>query len=764
MSKKESTPQTQQPQFEQLAHLELLAPAGSFASAVAALESGADAVYLGLEKFSARGGATNFTIDQIARLITATKERAKKIPASRPMAIYLAINTVIQESEIAQLTPILYELQRLRIDGIIVQDLGVAKLVEEIAPNIPLHGSTQMGVHSIEGAQTAWELGFRRVVLARELGIGEIAEIHKAVPEIELEVFIHGAMCYSVSGSCLASGLLLGRSANRGICGQVCRTWFSNDTENGYFFSLKDRCTGADISKLIDAGVTSFKIEGRMKSPAYVQEVVSLYREALEKGAISKKRAGRVATIWNRAPLVPSASSAIDRSPTPSGNAITKEYAGHRGVPGARVVEKQKESILIEALETLSLRDGILWFTQSKDSSQDLPSPQKGSIRSLTTPKGKRTSELRPGEYGVITLNPTPVKGAIIYKISTHDQQVKEAQPKSYKPYRPPLQITLYLDTTDPEQPKLTIATLPGEWISYKESFTLEGEPLEEVRAVEKPLRDTIGRGSELFQGIIQEITGVLELSKAISRSTLKQINRAWVAGVEEEWQKIQNTPLKELTTTVEEPVDSGERLSVLPKRPEGLLPFITDPKTIAQSCYTKENATGTPQRWIPLAPVLYKEQGYYTALEEALETSISEGILPIIGINNIGQLHWIKPWVTSGRVEYFLDYHIYTANRWSVRKISDYLQRPPISAYFWIEGSQDSYKTTHSALSIPLLEVEKSLKVPLFISRSCYAKEVLGIHCESCKRATQHYTIEQNSKAHTIYIEDCITYLIEKS
>ncbi|MDA3835704.1 MAG: U32 family peptidase, partial [Spirochaetales bacterium] len=199
--------------------MELMAPAGSFQSAVQAFEHGADAVYAGLQQFSARNAAVNFSFDELRRV----KEYAHR----RGKFLYIALNTVILDEELEKVLYALHQLTLLQTDGVIVQDLGLAHIIRKYFPSLPLHSSTQLAVHNESGVRYLQSIGFSRIVLARELTLNEIIKIRKSCPNVELKVFIHGALCYSVSGMCLASGALLGRSANRGLCGQICRTWFT---------------------------------------------------------------------------------------------------------------------------------------------------------------------------------------------------------------------------------------------------------------------------------------------------------------------------------------------------------------------------------------------------------------------------------------------------------------------------------------------------------------------------------------------------------
>ncbi|MCL2218349.1 MAG: U32 family peptidase [Chitinispirillia bacterium] len=261
--------------------MELLAPAGSVEAFHAALEAGANAVYLGLGDFNSRIRAKNFTVRDLSALLPYAH--------SRNVKIYVTLNTLIKQSEIKSALNILYQLDQIGADAVIVADLGLMKLASTHFPNLRIHGSTQAAAHNSYGVETLKSLGAKRAVLARELSIDEIKATVKKSPSTEIEVFIHGALCYSISGLCLASSFIGGASGNRGKCTQVCRRKFKC-VDNcgqacercGYFFSPYDLQAVTVINKLAGAGVASLKIEGRMKSADYVHTVVKAYRDAID--------------------------------------------------------------------------------------------------------------------------------------------------------------------------------------------------------------------------------------------------------------------------------------------------------------------------------------------------------------------------------------------------------------------------------------------------------------------------------------------------
>ena len=257
--------------------IELLAPAKNLETGIAAINHGADAVYIGAAQFGARQAAGN-SVEDIARLVEYAHLFGVKV--------YVTLNTIIYDDEVASVEQLVAELYKVGVDALIVQDMGIAG---RNIPPIPLHASTQMDNRTVEKAKFLAGVGFPRIVLARELSLSEIKEIHDAVPDTELEVFVHGALCVSYSGQCYASQHCFGRSANRGACAQFCRLPFDLVDAEGtvvmrdkHLLSLKDMNRSAHIEQMLDAGVTSFKIEGRLKDVSYVKNITAYYRAKLD--------------------------------------------------------------------------------------------------------------------------------------------------------------------------------------------------------------------------------------------------------------------------------------------------------------------------------------------------------------------------------------------------------------------------------------------------------------------------------------------------
>jgi putative protease len=253
---------------------ELLAPAGNAACALAAYDAGADAVYAGLKRFNARERTGNFTPDEMGRVIRYAHKNGRKF--------YVTLNTLIKESEVPEAAEMLAELDRMHPDAVIVQDLGVVAMLRDYFPRLTIHASTQTGIHNTAGLELAHELGVKRVILERQTSLAELESIAASKPPVELEVFIHGALCCCISGSCLLSSWLGGWSGNRGKCKQPCRRRYHTDKGNGFYLSVQDLCTMELLPRIAATGVASVKIEGRLRRSDYVEHAVSAYRMLLD--------------------------------------------------------------------------------------------------------------------------------------------------------------------------------------------------------------------------------------------------------------------------------------------------------------------------------------------------------------------------------------------------------------------------------------------------------------------------------------------------
>ncbi len=271
--------------------IEILAPCGGIDSVIAAVRSGADAVYMGAKTFSARAGAENFSDEELVQAV--------KYCHACGVKVHLTVNTIVFDSELEGVAQLIASAARAGVDALIVQNIGVAMLAKRIAPSLPLHASTQLSIHTPGGAKLMWELGFSRVVLARELNREEIKKIAESCP-IETEVFVHGALCMSVSGQCYFSAMLGSRSGNRGRCAQTCRLPFSVGGKKGCALSLKDNSIIDRLRDLQSLGVTSAKIEGRLKRPEYVAAAVKACVQSRDNGFVDEKTAAQLSGVFSR--------------------------------------------------------------------------------------------------------------------------------------------------------------------------------------------------------------------------------------------------------------------------------------------------------------------------------------------------------------------------------------------------------------------------------------------------------------------------------
>ena len=336
--------------------IELLSPAGNMDSLKAAIFAGCDAVYLSGNRFGARAFASNFTNEEIIEAINFSHLYGVKV--------YVTVNTLVYESAVPIFMKYIDFLHRNSVDAIIIQDIGMMDLIRKTYPNLEIHASTQMHIHNVEGVKLLESLGIKRAVLARETPIELINEIKKNT-NTDIEIFIHGALCISYSGQCLMSSLIGGRSGNRGTCAGSCRQSYDLIVNNNkvnidnYLLSTKDLCTLNNIGKLIDIGVNSLKIEGRMKRPEYVYLVTSLYRKAIDsyiknhKVNITNEDIKNLKKIFNRK----FTKGFIFHEENDN---FTNPYRpNHMGIEIGQVINYKKPYVYIQLKDSLNKQDGI---------------------------------------------------------------------------------------------------------------------------------------------------------------------------------------------------------------------------------------------------------------------------------------------------------------------------------------------------------------------------------------------------------------------
>ncbi len=399
---------------------ELLAPAGNIEAGYAALYYGADAVYLGLTKFSARAGAQNFTYEELDEFTAYAHSLNRKV--------FVALNTILTSDEVKELPEVFKAIDKAKVDALIVQDLGVFYLAKKLIGHIELHASTQMAVHNVEGAKFLKSLGFKRVVLARELTLKEIEDIAREVKDVDLEVFVHGALCYSYSGQCLFSALEYGKSANRGRCVYPCRSEFEVIDEDGkcerrHLFSMKDMALEELVNKI---PALSLKIEGRKKSPLYVATVVNYYRHILDGKKKSINEANDIKQVFSR----PWCKFHFDGK----NKDITDEnFVGHRGLLIGKVEKANKNRLGFRVNHKIARYDGIQIDVKGEEK------PFGFGVKNLFI-NGKSQFEANKGEFVEVELpleHPFLKEGADVYLSSSSDVKgrydYKKPKPKEYQ-------------------------------------------------------------------------------------------------------------------------------------------------------------------------------------------------------------------------------------------------------------------------------------------------------------------------------------------
>ena len=341
-----------------LAIPELLAPAGSLDAVRAALANGADAVYLGAERFNARDEGAQLTLDELAEACRLAHERGRRI--------YLTLNILTKPAELADALLFLGEAIDRGVDAAIVQDVGLVRLIQHVYPGFEIHGSTQMTVHDESGARVMADLGIDRVVLARENTLDDIRAIRAAVPELGLESFVHGALCISYSGQCYMSGMISERSANRGSCAQSCRKDYlltdldsGAELDRGYLISAKDLAATDHLAEIADAGIGCLKVEGRKKRPEYVATVTNGYRTFLDRLAAGDRTAPSPSDVEPLVQIYSRGFTGGMYGGREGRGYVTREHPDNRGRELGTVVGRQGRDLVVEVSAPLHVGDGV---------------------------------------------------------------------------------------------------------------------------------------------------------------------------------------------------------------------------------------------------------------------------------------------------------------------------------------------------------------------------------------------------------------------
>lgn len=475
--------------------VELLAPAGSREALVAAVENGANAIYLAGNAFGARAYASNFDREALREAI--------HFAHLRNVAIHVTVNTIVADEEMGPLRDYLRFLYEAGADAVLVQDLGVARVAHETVPDLPLHASTQMSVSSLEGVKALAELGFTRVVLARELSLKEIRNICAHAP-IEIETFMHGALCVCYSGQCLMSSMIGGRSGNRGRCAQPCRLPYTLVDEKGqdvlgdkagsYLLSPRDLSTIDVIPDLIEAGVSSLKIEGRMKRPEYVATVVRTYREAIDtyyagkSYAVTQEERDDLAQIFNR----DFTTAYLEGRP---GKAMMSDRRpNNRGLLIGRVTAYDWDARIV----TVKL-SGRLGLGDQVDFWVKVGGRVTATISALTDAKGRAVEEGQAGDTVSFAIPSAVRDHDRVFKV--YDARLMERAKETYASGAPVRRIPVAIEVRAAIGEPLTVAICDGEGHRAEGKTDFIGESARKRPLSEEIIRKQVGRlGTSVYE------------------------------------------------------------------------------------------------------------------------------------------------------------------------------------------------------------------------------------------------------------------------
>lgn len=707
---------------------ELLAPGGGLTQAVYALRAGADAVYAGAARFSARSHAANFGLDDFGRLCGAAEAAGAKV--------YAALNTVLAAGELGDALDLAWELWERGAAAAIVQDLGLLDLLARRGPPLDLHASTQLAVHSASGARAAAGLGFKRAVLARELSLAEIAAIHRAVPALELECFVAGALCYGVSGLCLASGRLLGRSANRGDCGQVCRSWSVLEGHGGgpgSWFSLNDLDASPRLADLAAAGVSSFKIEGRMKSPEWTRHTVAHFRALLD-GDDPGDHAAKARTAFGRSPgpgyLADGKGSGL----------ANVRYAGATGSPLGRIERVEGRRALVALSAEAAVGDGLLALRPGSP-----PQAWRAALRSIDLPGGGKAWRAGPGGKAWLTAEADgrgwlPAdQGLELRKVADHDAALPEVKPGALPDYRRALATVLELVPGGSGGRALRLS-LPA-WGSAVE-----------IEAELSPATGGQSLAALVGQALAAPGTGRHRAAPVAGLAALEGLFAppAWIKRLRRAWNDLAAAAIAEARDRARRDLAAELRAAparpALPPRrelsPAGELPFVVDfPRLAAAGLAELEGGL-----CLPLAPVRFDDEAGYADLRAWL-LGLEDGKTAVLGLGNLAHLDWLDRLLAdpeaSGRVGgAFADYGLYVANPLAWRLLAERVPRLA-GAVGWVEDPAAA----------------PGFEAPLFISRACFRRHGRGEACAGCPRSHDDVLV-QGKRRYRVLVRDCVTYV----
>jgi len=725
---------------------ELLAPGGSLSHAWHALSAGADAVYIGAKDFSARANAKNLELEEIRALCGFAAANGKQV--------YAALNTLVRDTELGKFIELAWQLHLAGVNALIVQDFGAIGILTQDGPPICLHASTQMAIHNTDGCRLLADFGVSRAVLARELTLTEIQTIRQACPDTELEVFIHGAMCYSVSGLCLASGHLLGRSANRGNCAQICRTWFAGSVDNctsAHFASMHDLSVAAQVRQLASIGVNSLKIEGRMKSPGWLVPTVRAYRQFLNNtngnpqlDAAAQQHLLTACAVFGRN------SSNTYLQGAKSGRLVEPSFPGSTGVAIGPISKVQGKNITVESKTTLATGDGlqILRPVAGTDRLE--------SVRFSVTSCTPSATNLRIAASEA--LNQTDL-GLILHQVSRHNALLPEIAAQSLQAYR----FKFPLDVTIKEQ---TLALNTPLFGTFSQTYPVNLTPSTQDRDIATIIAGQFKQSGCMVTADpckVKNHSGIA--NPFLQPSVLKNIKRQWYQALTNHLASFIQIEPAQPAQLCDIPASLRYTMSPLGE-PDNEIGFVSrmhllNIDKLPQSPVLAGFIPLKPCKTFALNPFLPDCEQYKAALLAFMKSNPAFSFL--VGLNNAAHIQWFKAWsenAATANIElyFYVDYGFHNANSHTAVTLQKHLQQKIIARVPWLEReNSQATQTSTAAEYVP----------PLFISRACMIRNANNAQHGKCPpgcSGNTSFLLRQPNKNFKVMIIDCINYLLETS
>jgi putative protease len=635
---------------------------------------------LGLAAFSARKAARNFSLEEFARI--------KSLAESGGKRVYAAVNTLLTDEELPAAVDLLYDLAALNVDAFIIQDYGLLEIARKHFSGIPVHASTQMGVHNAEGVRFLAGEGVGRVILARELTLEEIGRIREECPETELEVFIHGALCYSFSGLCLASGMLALRSGNRGECAQLCRSRYAVEGGGGAetpscFFSRGDLCLGEYVLRLRDLGIRALKIEGRMKSPEWVAAVTAYYRAVLDGGSEEEREA-----LLEKSRVIFSRASGTGFLEGGDRQTINTLYPGHIGVFAGRAESPPGgKGFALRLATKLAVRDGLLYFAGDG-------SPRPFAVGEMSL-GGKKANFARAGQL-VCLPGPEVPAGTELRKISSHDSRLPVVSRRLPRK-RLGLRLCFRLlpqgleARAEAENPALHFGVFCAVFPVLPQAARRPRPFADIIAAYLAPPEDS--RFAAAGEPGFQNESGLPPEGVYLNPSVLKALRRDLYARLEEHYAAAREARKASVlgggAAEGQAPNGGGFPLRAKLEDASCGLPFAADPEALKRE---KLFTGGEGRTYIPLAPVLFGgAASYLRGVCAFVRKTLAEdkNARCVLGLCNAGHLGLAETFAGDPRVEFFIDYGLYCANG---RAAAFFASRVPRLLFVlpWVEGQKD--------------------------------------------------------------------------